>query len=266
MAGENFMGFLAILGFDEVLFFDILKYTMMGIGVLVFISLLFVKAGYGRYTNKKWGPQIDNRWGWVLMECVPPILFFVFFLLGIDHTNITLVIFLLIWEIHYVQRAFVYPFLIRGKKQIPLAIVGLGLIFNGLNSYIQGRYLFYINPNYGAEWLTTPAFIIGTIIWLSGYIINLSSDRILRHLREPGETGYKIPHGGLFKYISCPNYFGEILEWAGWAILTWSFAGFVFALWTIANLAPRARSHHKWYQTHFPDYPPERRALIPFLI
>ncbi len=125
---------------------------------------------------------------------------------------------------------------------------------------------FFFTFTDGVEWLISPAFIIGTTIWLGGYIINLSSDRTLRHLRAPGETGYKIPHGGLFEYISCPNYFGEILEWAGWAILTWSLAGFVFALWTVANLAPRARSHHKWYQEKFSDYPPERKALIPFVL
>jgi len=51
--------------------------------------------------------------------------------------------------------------------------------------------------------------------------------------------------------------------WAGWALATWSLPGMLFAFWTVANLAPRARANHRWYQEHFPDYPPGRKALLP---
>jgi len=74
-----------------------------------------------------------------------------------------------------------------------------------------------------------------------------------------------IPHRGLFKYISCPNYFGEILEWTGWAIATWSIPGLAFAVFTFANLAPRAFSNHNWYKEKFSNYPEKRKALIPFI-
>lgn len=88
---------------------------------------------------------------------------------------------------------------------------------------------------------------------------------ILRRLRRPGDTSYHIPFGGAYRWVSCPNYFGELVEWLGWAILTWSPAGLVFFFWSAANLVPRARTHHRWYREHFADYPRERRALIPFL-
>ena len=91
------------------------------------------------------------------------------------------------------------------------------------------------------------------------------SDRVLINLRKPGETGYKIPVGGGYRWVTAPNYLGEILEWTGWAILTWSTAGLSFAVFTMANLAPRAFSNHTWYRENFPDYPPERKALIPYL-
>ena len=105
--------------------------------------------------------------------------------------------------------------------------------------------------------------MIGLILFLAGYGVNRWADLTLRGLRRPGETGYKIPYGGLFRWVSCPNYLGEIVEWFGWALTTWSLPGLAFALWTVANLAPRARAHHAWYHDHFPDYPPERKALIP---
>ena len=101
---------------------------------------------------------------------------------------------------------------------------------------------------------------------MTGFIINLKSDHILRNLRKPGDTGYYIPYGGMFKYVSCPNYLGEIMEWFGWALLTWSLVGLIFAVWTAANLIPRAVSYHRWYMKKFDNYPDNRRALIPFIL
>ncbi|MEJ2006114.1 MAG: methyltransferase, partial [Cyclobacteriaceae bacterium] len=73
------------------------------------------------------------------------------------------------------------------------------------------------------------------------------------------------PEGGLFRWVSCPHYFGEILEWSGWAVLTWSLPGFAFALFTFANLAPRAIAHHRWYKEKYENYPANRKALIPLI-
>ena len=109
-------------------------------------------------------------------------------------------------------------------------------------------------------------FIVGIGLFAIGMTININSDNNLFSLREDGSTGYKIPRGGLFDKVSCPNYLGEITEWLGFAIATWSLAGFTFAIWTFCNLAPRAFTHHRWYKEEFADYPTNRKALIPFLI
>jgi len=147
---------------------------------------------------------------------------------------------------------------------MPLAIPLMAAGFNLGNAYINGRYLFHFaNDRYSVDWLLDPRFILGAILFVAGYIINRWADNTLRELRRPGEIGYKIPYGGLYRFISCPNYFGEILEWFGWAIATWSLPGLAFAVWTSANLAPRAWSHHKWYHAEFSEYPLERKALIP---
>ena len=171
------------------------------------------------------------------------------------------------WQAHYIQRAFVYPFLLRnGKKKMPLAIPLIAMVFNLGNAYVNGRYLFYFSGNrYNTDWLLDPRFIVGTTLFTIGFIINRWADNSLRNLRQPGEIVYKIPYGGLYSYISCPNYFGEILEWFGWAIATWSLPGLIFAVWTFANLAPRAQAHHKWYHEEFSEYPQGRKALIPGL-
>ena len=101
---------------------------------------------------------------------------------------------------------------------------------------------------------------------VAGWLINFQADTILINLRRDGSTGYKVPHGGLFRYVSSANYFGEIVLWCGWALMSFTPAGLSFAVFTIANLLPRALSHHRWYVEHFADYPRERRAIIPGIL
>jgi protein-S-isoprenylcysteine O-methyltransferase Ste14 len=268
MTGLLQIGDISLLSlFSEGNFLELFTYLFLFIGIVVFVILFFINAGYGRYASKEWGFQMDNRIGWLIMEAVSPIGFFILFLLGNRTQNIVAIVFLLIWEMHYFHRAFIYPFRIRGKIKIPLVIVLMGLIFNGGNVYLQGRYLFTLSPVQSSAWLYDLRFIIGATIFVIAFTINLKSDQILRNLRKPGDSsGYKIPYGNLYRYISCPNYFGEILEWIAWAVLTWSLVGFVFAIWTAANLIPRALAHHKWYHERFPDYPSNRKAIIPFLL
>ena len=108
-------------------------------------------------------------------------------------------------------------------------------------------------------------FYVGIIIFIVGVIINVKSDEILFNLRKNND-GYKIPSSFMYKYISCPNYFGEIIEWIGFAVMVWSLPAFIFVFWTICNLVPRAVSHHKWYHSKFSDYPKSRKAIIPFIL
>ena len=96
--------------------------------------------------------------------------------------------------------------------------------------------------------------------------INISSDNILFKLRKGGEKEYTIPKKGLFRWVSCPNYLGEILEWMAFALMTWSLAGLSFMIWTMANLVPRAIKGHQWYHSKFDSYPKNRKAIFPYII
>jgi steroid 5-alpha-reductase/3-oxo-5-alpha-steroid 4-dehydrogenase 1 len=139
----------------------------------------------------------------------------------------------------------------------------MGILFNGVNGYLNGRHIFTLSGGYASSWLRDPRFIIGAMIFILGYAINRRADLILRSLRRPGETDYKVSNQWLYRWVSCPNYLGEIMQWVGWAIATWSLAGLAFAVWTAANLIPRARANHAWYRNNFANYPAERKALLP---
>jgi len=249
---------------SEITVFNGLMIVMLVLSLAVSVALFFTSAPYGRHVRSGWGPTLPNRLGWILMEAAAPLAFAALFILGTRRGSLVAWAFLVMWESHYLHRAFIYPFTRRDNgKHMPASIVIMGFTFNLANSYLNGRYLFTLGPGYPDGWLLSWQFLLGAFLFVAGYTINRQSDVILRRLRVPTEGGYRIPYGGLYHWISCPNYLGEIIEWFGWAIATWSLPGFTFAVWTVANLAPRARSHQAWYRQQFADYPAERHALIP---
>ena len=209
---------------------------------------------------------LPARTAWVLQESPAFYVAFLCFYLSGKRGNITSSatnVLLWLFLVHYIQRSFIYPLFIRGGKPFPVSTFLMAFQFCVMNGYLQGRYLALTKP-YPDSWFRDPRFVIGVLIFLIGMGINLHSDHVLRNLRKPGETGYKIPHGGMFRWLSAPNLFGEVVEWSGFAIANWSWPTFTFAVLTAANLVPRAIQHHAWYRKRFGDeYPAERRAFIP---
>ncbi len=231
-----------------------------------FILLTFVRAPYGRYSRKGWGPVLPVKAAWIVMETPAVLVIFLFYISGPAKTA-PLSVFILLWQLHYLYRTFIYPLLMRGgKKGFPAVLVVMAMVFNGANGFVNGYQLFHMSGIYPASWLLDPRFLSGVFLFLWGMYVHVRCDHLLRNLRAPGETEYKIPYGGMYRFVSAPNYFGEIIQWCGWALATWSLAGVSFAAFTAANLIPRGLSHHKWYGNTFPEYPHKRKAVVPFIL
>lgn len=244
------------------------RYSLTGIfisAVIVFILLFFVSAPYGKFLRKGWGPVIRSKWAWALMEFPSPALMVFFFLVS-GEKNIMRIIFLLFWLSHYFHLTFIYPFIQPGRnKSYPLLLVLMAFIFNCLNGSVNGYGVFHL-LKYDMSWIYSWQFLSGALLFIAGFAINKSAHMIFNRIREGNPEGYIVPKGGLFNYVSCPHYLGEIIEWGGWALMTWSLPGLSFFVFTIANLLPRALSSHKWYREEFAEYPSGRKALIPFLL
>ena len=249
--------------------FNVFLLIMTALAVVVFIALFFIDAGYGKFYQPKWGPSLDNHWGWFLMEVPVFVAMLVLWWLSDRRTDGVRMIFLLLFEIHYFHRSFIFPRQLRGHSRMPLAIVLMGALFNTLNAMMQGGWIFYISPAdfYPKDWLLSLPFLAGTLLFFAGMYINIQSDSIIRNLRKPGDTAHYLPKGGMFRYVTSANYFGEFMEWVGFAILTWSWAGAVFALWTFANLAPRAARIYDLYSREFPDELDTHKVkrMLPFI-
>ncbi len=249
-------------------FLEGLCYLWILIALIVHITMFYIKAPFGRHTSEKWGLTINNKLGWFIME-LPSLAIMVYFLLaGTNSLHSYAWVLFACWIFHYTNRTIIYPLRIKATpKKIPLTIVCSAIFFNLMNAGMNGYYLAELAPieNYSEKIFSTPHFILGAILFIAGLVINWRADHILINLRKPGDIGYKIPKGFLFDFISSPNLFGEIIEWTGFALMAWNLPATTFMIWTYANLVPRAKNHHDWYRTEFPQYPTDRKIVFPFI-
>jgi hypothetical protein len=249
-------------------------YTLLLQGVFaaalaMFLILLFVSAPYGKQERAGWGPGVNMRFGWFILELPAFAGMLWFYCQGEYSLSTAPLILFAIFQIHYFHRTFIYPFTLRVKPDARYRIVLLffGMIFNAANGALNGWFLSQLGTHlHDNAWLADPRFIGGMLLFAIGFGMAKHSDGILRHLRKPGETGYKIPYGGAYRFVSCPNYLGEILQWTGFALAGWSLPALAFACFTAANLIPKAISSHRWYREQFKDYPVKRKAIIPFVL
>ncbi|MDC7232454.1 MAG: 3-oxo-5-alpha-steroid 4-dehydrogenase [Spirochaetales bacterium] len=249
--------------------YRILLITQFSLVLPVLGLLFFIRAPYGKFGSS--GSRVfvwDSRMAWMVMELPAAATIFILYLYSPARQEGSLnLIFLLIWEFHYLYRTFLFPLLMKGNsRNFPALIVLSAWFFNGMNGFINGYYLFYIRPAVEASFFRSPRFLTGLLIFLAGFSIHCFSDAVIRTLRRNKGPGYHIPHGGLYKLVSSPAYLGEWIQWSGWALLTWSLPGLAFSLFTFANLYPRAVANHKWYLESFPDYPDNRTAFFPAVL
>jgi 3-oxo-5-alpha-steroid 4-dehydrogenase 1 len=246
-----------------------LTLAMFVTGVVTILATVFVvTAPYGRHsTAVGYGRLVPAKAAWMIMES--PNLWWCLFYYhkhnGVSHLPSANAILIAMFCGHYINRSLVYPLrLSSGSKPMPLAVMLSAAFYCSWNGFIQSKFLFELHM-FPSEHLISTRFLVGTMMWFAGFCINYHSDDIMRNLRKPGETGYKIPVGGMFEYVSGANFFGEIMEWTGYGIAGGP-PGVAFAWFTFCNTAPRGAAHHKWYLDKFGDaYPKNRKAVIPFI-
>ncbi|XP_066961795.1 3-oxo-5-alpha-steroid 4-dehydrogenase 1-like [Macrobrachium rosenbergii] len=239
-----------------------------GTVIYAFLTLFVRKAPYGRYSDKKYGFGVPGRLAWTVQECPSFFVPMAFVLYGTKDTYRSLVnqLCLGMFVIHYFQRSFIFPFLMKSSKPtpfLPFFFAFLTCLYNGV---LHGQYFTNYYQYSDRTWLKLPNFWIGFALFLFGMKINIGADAALRKLRPFGETGYKIPTGGWFDRITCPNYFGEIVEMWGYAFASLAPPAIAHALFTTIFLSRRALDHHEWYLTKFEDYPKDRKAVFPYLL
>lgn len=198
--------------------------------------------------------------------------------------------------VHYANRAIISPLRTPSRSRSHISVIFCGVCFNVVNGLMMGTYLrsdlahafLYSAPK-------QPVFWIGLSLWFVGFCGNILHDEVLLNIRrkanakgkskdkggsDKGPEYYAIPYGYLFEYLSYPNYLCEWVEWFGFALAAspvpsaTSFSAFlqnaqapwIFLIAEVCTMLPRAYRGHLWYHMKFPEYPRERRAIIPYIL
>jgi len=231
-------------------------------------------ANYGRYADVKsaltlTGVRFSTRWSWVIQESPAFLVPLAIVIESWSTLTFAKSILLAAFMMHYFNRSFVFPFTMRGASTTPLLPTVLAFGFCSLNGFFQAHSILHGNHPEDENYARMAA---GLFIFIAGFLINCDSDRRLRQLRSssegvpPGKKVYSIPRGGLFEYVSAANYFGEIVEWTGFAIASGHIAALLFALSSGVFLTIRGVQHHRWYKERFNEVALARKAVIPFVI
>ena len=220
--------------------FNLFLGVMSLTALIVFIALYFVKAGYGIFRTASWGVAISNKLAWILMEAPVFLVMCWMWMHSERRFDPVILTFFVFFQIHYFQRAFVFPLLLTGKSKMPLAIMSMGILFNLLNGYMQGEWIFYLltRGNVSLRLVHFRMVYCGQSAFLCRYVYELAFGLYHPSFAQTGDTRHYLPQKGMYRYVTSANYLGEIIEWAGWAILTCSLSGLVFFWWTVANLVP----------------------------
>ena len=247
---------------------------IVGCCVLIVEVGLGARAPYGRHATlaaaRLYGPTVPPRAAWAFQESWSVTVPIALYASGAEARCLASwrnIVLLSMFVGHYVYRTVVYPLRMHATAaRMPIGLCLLAAAFVAFNGFVQGCAWSRLDVLPVASLPSIACLIVGVLVWSAGLAINLHSDAVLRRLRKPGETAYRIPRGGAFEYVSCANYFGEIVEWCGYAVASGGrLPAVAFAFFTLANLAPRAQHHHDWYRRKFDDYPEQRKAIIPFL-
>ncbi len=247
---------------------------VLGVGLLMSVGTAlagrFFPTPYGRFGSRKLGPEVPIRLGWVLMEAPAVLSFAWFYPRGPAALEAVPLLFAGVWALHYSNRAILFPYLMQARpgSKMSASVFATGWVVTSMHGWLYATWLSRWGTHLDASWLVDPRLWIGLALYGSGLGLLLHTEALLRRLRAqaaPGEDPYKIPYGGGYRWVSSPHYLGELMAWTGLMVATWCPGGLFVLLISAANLVPRALATHKWYRDRFPDYPADRRALVPLL-
>mmetsp|Transcript_257 Transcript_257/g.475 ORF Transcript_257/g.475 Transcript_257/m.475 type:complete len:262 (-) Transcript_257:1167-1952(-) len=255
----------------------LLTWVLIGFGVFTQVALSFIKVPHGKTAKghflSGFGPSLPSSTAWIIMES-PVVFWCVFYIIyacvlnGNVFYRLGNVVQLLFLFVHYVNRSFIFSRKLVHANHVPFITYFLAFIFCMINGYLQSYYLMVESEP--IPFKLDLKFLLGAGLFLLGFSINVKCDHMLINIRQKKkaeEQKYVIPHGFLFEYVTCPNYFGEVVEWIGWTMLCgFSIPSLAFAFYSFSYLTFRSNQQYQWYIERFPTFSKlNRKRIYPYL-
>lgn len=161
--------------------------------------------------------------------------------------------------VHFVKRLLESWFLHKYSGPMsPFAAAGISCFYS-LTTFLPA----WINRQLISE-IDVPA-LMGLVVFLAGESLNFIHHKIIADLRL-NTMEYMIPRGGLFDLVVCPHYLFEIVSWIGLCLIFRHASLFLLFSLMVMYLLLRSLQTLKWYRERFPDFPADRRAILPFVL
>jgi len=256
-----------ILPNDDFIFRTIL---VISFGITYFFTeaLGLFNLPYSKFTVTSKG--IPSRTGWSIIYCIAittHIICFILYLITGGYFNYYHGAYFLANLVHFLRRLFESLFIHKYSAAMDWKVViNVSLVYFAIGASAW----FWIIPIRSHELidsiLSRPYFWIGLVICPVGQFINSYHHYLLSALRKEGELRYKVPYGGLFEYVSCPHYLGELLTFFGFALITSHLILYIHLAVIAVFLIGRSYNTTQWYRQKIREsYPKNRKHIIPFI-
>jgi very-long-chain enoyl-CoA reductase len=166
-------------------------------------------------------------------------------------------------SLHFLKREFETAFIHRfSHSTMPLSNLAKNCLHYWLICGFLISFELYFRPSTNSTFATWTVFLLFLLMEVGNFISHV----ILRNLRPLGTHKRSIPHGFLFDYVSCPNYFFESMAWLCFAMITRCYSAWLFWILGTGQMFLWAKKKHSSYKKEFVDYPKSRKVMFPFLI
>lgn len=236
-------------------------------------------AGYSKFADPKASLKVPSRLGMVILYSPALLVSLGYLRSSSPGANGREKVTSLLLSIHFGKRVLESMFLHRYSGTMNadfLLPIGTSYALTAaLIAHQQRSVIAYTNASVDAIMLP-----LGLGLSVVGQLGNLYHHWLLASLRDDkskdvkaehrftlagDDAKYVIPCGGLFKYVTAPHYFFELITWMGIACTTQQLNAFLTVADMLSYLAGRSVATTRWYKTKFPDYPADRKHLIPFI-
>lgn len=231
--------------------------TVVMMGLSEFLNLMPM-----RYSKFRTANGVDTRIAMFVLYFMPLLAALGSALPDFAHPSLVQVLVLAALGGHFIKRCLEVLFLHRYSGPMEL--------FTTVNICIYYTLVAGVIAALNHEALPHPdlLFWLGALLFAGSETGNFIHHKILADLRLQRAgvqtSAYVLPRGGLFEYTVCPHYLFEILAWFGLALMSRHLFTWLTVLGMASYLALRSLKTLSWYQQKFPDFPRDRKALIPF--
>ena len=167
---------------------------------------------------------------------------------------------------HFAKRCIETLFVHRYSGTMPLAAsVGIGAYYTLVSAAIAS--LRCATPQPQAAALGVALFVVGSLgnlyhHWLLATLRPASSSSAPAAAADRVKT-YQVPTGGLFSMVAMPHYLFELVAWLGIAVASQHLNAFLVFSAMASYLAGRSVASSRWNAANIPNYPRDRRHLVP---